>query len=321
MSEYLSTVVQNPPNDKEFKKFVLEVSKTLSADIVRTYFQDEHDKRILEYFRGFPLVLAKVLEQIVKNVPLVDVGERQMLNAEAEHYYRCQEPIKQYHQRFFGKYPELAEDMEVGSKLVKFTNALMYAVMKRNELTPDMKHFYASTGAKAFQDIAFIEQKQEITDILAPRISYLNQLKEENLPVNSNSLPVIGTNNIYFKLYFTYKQKKRLQEWLAYNDITPSPAKVVNFMSGQNQQVEINPERLHHLAYLIFRLNTDTPKLFELNFGKGVFKHFQEHIFPFSKKGEKRELKDFKREVISKNSPKTPVITTVEALLTDLKKK
>ena len=318
MSEYLSTVVQNPPNDREFKKFVLEVSKTLSVDIVRTYFQDEHDKRILEYFKGFPLVLAKVLEQIVKNVPLVDVGERQMLNAEAEHYYRCQEPIKQYHQRFFSKYPELAEDMEVGSKLVKFTNALMYAVMKRNELTPDMKHFYASTGAKAFQDIAFIEQKQEITDILAPRISYLNQLKEENHPVDIDS-PVKETKNIYFKLHLNYKQKKRLQEWLAFQKVTTAPVKLINFMSGENQQVEVNPERLHHLAYLIFKLNSDRPKLLELNFGKGVFKHFQEYTFPLLRKGERRELKLFKREVVNKKAPKTHVLTAVDALLTDLR--
>ena len=125
---------------------------------------------------------------------------------------------------------------------------------------------------------------------------------------------------IYYKLHLEHSQIKILHDWIVDKAITPSPTKLINFLRGENQEIDINADRLHLVSYLLFKLNNAKPKILELSFGKGLFKHFESHISPFSLKGEKRRLDDFKREVINPKHLKTLILTEVDRLLDAFKK-
>lgn len=200
----------------------------------------------------------------------------------------------------------------------------------------DVLFFYKSLieVCKKAYDVELVDKQEEFLQSIEKQRTELEELKKEEdeilaaifaavndeVPKLEPPLqPIIPAKNIYFKLHLGFRQKQKLQDWLSHNEITPTPVKLLNFLNGENQQVEVNPDKLHYLAYLLFKLNSSKPKLLEVSFGKGVFKHFQTHFSPFVRKGEKRELKDYKREVVNKKNPKTLVITKVDALLDSLK--
>jgi hypothetical protein len=234
-----------------------------------------------------------------------------------------------------GQHPEL-NDIKYGNMFMMFVRAFQARLFQVSNLKASTKVELGMELKTYLQDELFVIKEKEVDEVLQPHLEHLEKQIERNKIVAKNEkskqpiaivLPSDAQKQkpvICFICKLNHSQRKILHGWLTDHQCTTAPVSFIDFLLGDNKKIAVNPDKLHLIAYLLFRLYNYKiqPQWLSLNHGGSYFKHFEEYAYPypFSKKGEKRYMKDFKREVVDSRYKKEDVIKAVDALIGQLLK-
>lgn len=285
-----------PKNEILYQYYVKIIERIISV-----YFRGETDKTILKFFRGVADVYASFEYE---NHTQIDT----------EVIYKAGELYNDYYLMFCKEHEQFGRDENL-FKIEKFKRAYLIEMLEEDtdksaELVLMLKNLKES-----FEDFFYVEQ---VPVEVQPQIfdfTYLDKAVKKLEDKDIQESPP----NIYFKSSLTFKGQQKLEQWVSHYKYTPTPAGFVTLLTSKNITIDVNSDKLHHVAYLVFRLYTHKPQLISLSHGKGYFQHFQNHISRFSIMSGKRNLADYKREVIDSRSPKKEIIEEVSKIIEAVK--
>lgn len=285
-----------PKNEILYQYYVKIIER-----IIGIYFRGETDNTILQFFRGVADVYASF---DYENHTQIDTNV----------IYKAGESYNNYYLMFCQEHEQFSTEENL-FKIEKFKRAYLIEMLEEDadksaELVLMLKNLKES-----FEDFFYVEQ---VPVEVQPHIfdfAYLDKAVKKLQDKNVQESPP----NIYFKSILTFRQQQRLEQWVSHHKYTPSPTAFINLLTSKNIAIEINSDKLHHVAYLIFRLYTHNPQLISLSHGKGYFQHFENHISRFSTIAGKRKLADYKREVVDRRNPKQTIIEEISKIIEAIK--
>ena len=203
-------------------------------------------------------------------------------------------------------------------------------VFYRSEFVETIQDTHKDNWQKIFLSFYFRSYLTAIDNIYKCHVidnqpTFINELlKAENYYSQLVATELHGgikeDNNKRFKLSMSRKQKNDFATELKDHNITSTPKKMIAFLDGNNNsQFVINENKLHHIAYLIFKLKEN--KLIDFVGGKGYFLHFQSLIYHYSGiivKKDKNGMTELKRQVMDARFDKKHVQSEIDRIIAKL---
>ncbi len=285
--------------------------------VISNFLSEKSDKIFLKFLRGHKQYLFELANSTIELENFGEQDNETIPNVSADISAKAERLFADFFKSFQLKHPSFSIVLHKES-YAKFRRAVTVILFKEVLDKPNHKRAGALKAKELLEDAAYLESTGKYAEVMKDDTAYLDKVISRNSDVaNKNET----TPNIYFKSILTHTQQRKLKDWISYFKYSPTPTAFIDLLTNKNAQVEINSEKLHHVSYLLHCLHNASPKLIELSHGKGIFKHFQHHIVRFSQIAGKRNLDDYKNEVIKKYRSKTEIINEVLKIMNDLHKK
>lgn len=281
-----------PKNEILYQYYVKIIER-----IIGVYFRGETDKTILQFFRGVADVYASF---DYENHTQIDTNV----------IYKAGELYNNYYLVFCKEHEQFGTEENL-FKIEKFKRAYLIEMLEEDADKSAELALMLKNLKESFEDFFYVEQ---VPVEVQPHIfdfAYLDKAVKKLQDKNIQESPP----NIYFKSSLKFKGQQKLEQWISHHKYTSTPAAFVTLLTSKNITIDVNSDKLHHVAYLLFRLYTHKPQLISLSHGKGYFRHFQNYISRFSTMAGKRNLDEYKREVVDARNPKKNIIEEVSKII------
>lgn len=167
-----------------------------------------------------------------------------------------------------------------------------------------------------YEDKYFAAYEQQNTEMIIQdrdvHIPDENDLAEEPKPKKV----------VYFKCSFNSIQKSRFISLLREHDLTTTPAKVYDFLNGNNDaEFKLNESKMLHWSYLIHRLYHNSPPFIRVSSGGGFYQHFHDIASQNKAIMGNYNLTDLRRRVLGGKFKKTHIQQEVDGIMHSLQSK
>lgn len=286
------------------EKQLIDFYRKAIGNTVKNHHLDSGDKLFAHFLNKLPNVYTQAVWKEIKTNKNISFNFIEV--------YKTQAAFTKLVFAFAKRFPEFYNDY-YSNKLSEFQKAYFIDVCNNDSLSQDLRIEFANYTLLDFNDTYFVatngEKRKEakaIKKFIQNKIAELEKIKQKT------------HRNVSFTLNLTFKQRNQLKYKLQKLKYTSMPQKFIDVLSGAKTEVEVEPDKLHHIAYLLFRLNKIKPQLLSINYTRGVFSHFQTHVSRYNSIAGKRDLRVYKREVVRDKGRKEQIIKEVDVIIAAL---